>query len=109
MKPKILLAEDDQVQRDVIADILIRAGFDVDAVDSARAALEAIHNDDYRLLLTDMRMPGMDGLELLRETKRLRPETEVVVMTAHATVNTAVTAMKEGAIDYLAKPFDKDE
>jgi len=61
------------------------------------------------LLLTDLRMPEMDGLDLLREAKRLRPDIEVVVMTAYATVKTAVTAMKEGAIDYLAKPFDRDE
>ena len=109
MKPKILITEDDQVQRDVIADILLRDGYEVTAVDSGSESLEALERDVFALLLTDMRMPEMDGLELLREAKRRRPNLQVVVMTAHATVQTAITAMKEGAIDYLEKPFDKDE
>ena len=109
MKQKILVTEDDRVQREIITDILLRAGHDVTPSDSAANALLVLEQDAFQLLLTDMRMPGMDGLELLRRAKRIRPEMEVVVMTAHATVETAVTAMKEGAIDYLAKPFDKDE
>jgi two-component system NtrC family response regulator len=109
MKPKILVAEDDRVQREILQDILTQAGYGVQGVASGTAALEALRDDSHDLLLTDMRMPEMDGLELLRQAKRLRPETEVVVMTAYATVETAVTAMKEGAIDYLGKPFAKDE
>ncbi|MCH7959919.1 MAG: sigma-54-dependent Fis family transcriptional regulator [Candidatus Hydrogenedentes bacterium] len=109
MKSKILITEDDQVQREIIADILLRAEYEVEAVGSGRETLAALEAEEYDLLLTDMRMPEMDGLELLRRAKRLRPEMEAVVMTAHATVETAVTAMKEGAVDYLAKPFDKDE
>ncbi len=109
MKPRILIAEDDKVQRHVIADILASAGYAVEDAASAQEAVEAVRNEVFDLLLTDMRMPGMDGLELLRQAKRLRFEMEVVVMTAYATVETAVTAMKEGAVDYLAKPFDKDE
>ena len=109
MKQRILVTEDDQVQREIITDILLRAGHDVTPSESAANSLSMLEQDSFQLLLTDMRMPGMDGLELLRRAKRIRPEMEVVVMTAHATVETAVTAMKEGAIDYLAKPFDKDE
>ena len=109
MKPKILITEDDQVQREIIADILLRAEYEVETVGSGRETLAALEAEEYGLLLTDMRMPEMDGLELLRRAKRLRPELEIVVMTAHATVETAITAMKEGAVDYLAKPFDKDE
>jgi len=71
--------------------------------------LAALEEDDADILLTDLKMPGMDGLELLRQARRLRPELEGVMMTAHATIKTAVTAMKEGAADYLEKPFDKDE
>ncbi len=108
-KPCILVAEDDQVQRDVITDILLRAGYAVESAASGTEALEQLSKDHVDLLITDMRMPGMDGLELLRRAKRVRGDTEVVVMTAHATVETAVTAMKEGAIDYLQKPFDKGE
>lgn len=109
MTAKILVTEDDRVQREVIADILIRASYDVLAVGSGEETLHALQSDTYLLLLTDMKMPGMDGLELLRRAKGMRPELEVLVMTAHASVETAVTAMKEGAVDYLAKPFDREE
>lgn len=109
MKQKILVTEDDHVQRDIIADILIREGYDVTPVGSGAEAMDALQSGGFQLLITDMRMPEMDGLELLRRAKPGRPELEIVVMTAHATIETAVTAMKEGAIDYLAKPFDKAE
>jgi DNA-binding NtrC family response regulator len=109
MDNKVLLAEDDNVQRAIIVDILFEAGYHVRGAESGEAAVEAIKEEPFDILLTDLRMTGMDGLEVLRQAKRLRPEMEVVVMTAYATVKTAVTAMKEGAIDYLAKPFDKDE
>jgi len=109
MNAKILIAEDDATQREIIEDILAQAGYEVDAVESAAGALEAVEADCYHILLTDLRMPGMDGLELLRRVKGVQPDVEVIVMTAYASVPTAVTAMKEGATDYLAKPFDKDE
>lgn len=109
MGQTILITEDDRVQREIISDILSHSGFEVTTSDSAEATVSILKEQTFELLLTDMRMPGMDGLELLRQAKRLRPEIEVVVMTAHATIRTAVTAMKEGAIDYLEKPFDKDD
>jgi DNA-binding NtrC family response regulator len=108
MAQSILITEDDRVQREVITDILTQSGYEITASESAEKTLEILKERTFELLLTDMRMPGLDGLELLRRAKRLRPEIEVVVMTAHATIRTAVTAMKEGAIDYLEKPFDKD-
>ncbi len=106
---RILVAEDDTVQREILEDILVRAGYDVTPVANGSAAVEALRREAFDLLITDVRMPEMDGVTLLREAKRLRPDTEVVLMTAFATVKTAVTAMKEGAVDYLSKPFDKDE
>jgi DNA-binding NtrC family response regulator len=109
MKAKLLIVEDDSVQREILTDILTVTGYEVTACGTPSEALGALKSETFHLLLTDMRMPEMDGLELLREAKRLRPDLEVVVMTAYATVQTAVTAMKEGASDYLAKPFDKDE
>jgi two-component system, NtrC family, response regulator AtoC len=109
MKTPILIVEDDRAQREILNDILGDEGYKVKACGSATEALAALKSDGYQLLLTDLRMPEMDGLELLNQVKRLRPEIEVVVMTAYATVQTAVTAMKAGACDYLAKPFDKDE
>lgn len=109
MKAKVIVTEDDQVQRDIIADILEQAGYAVQRTASGQDALEALKSDPADLVLTDLKMPAMDGVELLRAVKHARPDTEVVVMTAHATIHTAVTAMKEGAVDYLQKPFDKDE
>ena len=96
---RILIAEDDAVQREIIHDILRDAGYTVDAFGSPREAVSALQKTTCDLLLTDLRMPEMDGLDLLREALRLRPELSVVVMTAYATVQTAVTAMKEGACD----------
>ncbi len=108
MKNQILIVEDEASQRDVLGDILDEAGFKVTAVGRATDALAALRAGPYNLLITDLRMPEMDGIELLTQAKRLQPELEVVVMTAYATVETAVHAMKLGATDYLAKPFDKD-
>jgi len=109
MTQRILIAEDDRVQRDTIADILLKAGYAVATAASARAALDALDADPFDLLITDLRMPEMDGLDLLREARRRRPGLDVVLMTAHATIKTAITAMREGAADYLEKPFDRDE
>ncbi len=109
MKSRILITEDDDTQREVLAEILGAAGYTVDVAASPQEALDKIETESFDLMLTDLRMPEMDGVELLRRSRRLRPETEVVVMTAYSTVKTAVTAMKEGAVDYLQKPFEKDE
>jgi DNA-binding NtrC family response regulator len=109
MQYRVLIAEDDDTQRLILVDILEASDYTVTAVPSAKAALAALRAEPYSVLLTDLRMPEMDGVELLRQARRIRPEVEVVIMTAYATVKTAVTAMKEGATDYLAKPFDKDE
>ena len=108
MNQTILVAEDDQVQREIITDILSLSGYEVHAMASGAEILDFASRENADVLLTDLRMPGMDGLELLRNIKRLRPEMEVVIMTAHATIKTAVSAMKEGAADYLEKPFDKE-
>ncbi|NLN93267.1 MAG: sigma-54-dependent Fis family transcriptional regulator [Candidatus Hydrogenedens sp.] len=108
-KHRILITEDDRVQREIITDILEYSGYEVVACASAEEALDTLQEEVFQILLTDMKMPGMDGLELLRRARRQCPEMDVVVMTAHATIKTAVTAIKEGAADYLEKPFDKDE
>jgi len=108
-KQRILVTEDDQVQREIIADILEYAGYEVRPCSSGAEALKALQEENFHVLLTDMKMPGMDGLELLQQAKRQCPDLDTVVMTAHATIKTAVTAIKEGAADYLEKPFGKDE
>lgn len=109
MNDSILVTEDDQVQREVLQDILVNAGFAVGVAVSGADGLERVKADSFDLLITDLKMPEMDGLQLLQEAKRIRPEMDVIMMTAHATIETAIRAMKEGAADYLSKPFDKDE
>ena len=109
MNKTILLAEDDQVQREILCDILRSSGFDVEPCASGEEAAARLESATPDLLLTDLKMTGMDGLALLREARRLRPELDIVMMTAHGSVRTAVQAMREGAADYIEKPFDKDE
>ncbi|MBI2424992.1 MAG: sigma-54-dependent Fis family transcriptional regulator [Candidatus Hydrogenedentes bacterium] len=109
MPHHVLITEDDRAQREIIHDILTASGYHATACASAEEALRHLEEETYDMLLTDLRMSGMDGLQLLQRAKALRPDLEVVVMTAHATVRTAVTAMKGGATDYLEKPFDKEE
>ena len=108
-RARLLVVDDEQPQREMLAGILERAGFEVmTAADGARA-LELLGQEGYDLLLTDQRMPNMDGLALLEQAQRLEPRLPVVLMTAYGTVSTAVEAMKRGAADYLTKPFERDE
>lgn len=102
----ILVVDDEPAVRDSLKEWLVDEGFAVDMAESGRQALEMLRDKDYGLMLTDIKMPGMDGVELLQRAKQVRPELTVVMMTAYATVETAVEAMKEGAFDYLMKPFD---
>src|SRR5580698_4376617 len=106
---RILIVDDQDMMRDSLAGTLAREGHEVVAVNDGPAATSRLGAARFDLLITDLRMPKMTGLELLAEAKRLRPEMPVVLMTAFATVNTAVEAMKLGAYDYIQKPFDGDE
>jgi DNA-binding NtrC family response regulator len=106
---KILLADDQEMMRDSLAGTLVREGHDVVACADGAAAVGRLQAARFDLLITDLKMPKMTGIELLGEAKRLRAEMPVVLMTAFATVHTAVEAMKLGAYDYIQKPFDGDE
>ena len=108
-KPKILLAEDEKTQRDLLEGFLKKEGFSVEAVANGREALQKIGKDFFDVVLVDYKMPELDGLQSLREIRRLLPDLPVVMMTAYGTVETAVASMKEGALDYLTKPIDLDE
>lgn len=103
---KILLADDDDGLRRVIQFKLKRNGYDVTAVSNGQDALEIIENNDFDLLLTDLKMPGMSGLDLLEKVKTIKPQIEVIMMTAYGEIANAVTAMKLGAFDFLTKPFE---
>ncbi|RME40751.1 MAG: sigma-54-dependent Fis family transcriptional regulator [Deltaproteobacteria bacterium] len=104
----ILLVEDDDSLRRVTEYQLSEAGYEVVAVESGEAALEALAQDRFDLVLTDVRMPGISGVELLEKVVHEHPGLLVIVMTAYATVEQAVAAMRAGAHDYLTKPFSRD-
>jgi DNA-binding NtrC family response regulator len=106
---KILVVDDQEMMRDSLAGTLVREGHEVVAFGDPAAAVARLQAGRFDLLITDLKMPKMGGIELLAEVKRLRPDTPVVLMTAFASVQTAVEAMKLGAYDYIQKPFDGEE
>ena len=108
-KIQVLIVDDEKVQREMLAGFLVKQGYGAVAAEDGQKALEKFKTGSFDLVLTDYRMPGMEGIQLLKEIKRLNPEAVVVIMTAYGTVGTAVAAMKEGAYDYLTKPIDLDE
>ena len=107
-KINVLVVDDDEDTRDVLEDILEDAGYSVWTADSGEQAVAMLAETPMDLVLTDMRMPGQDGLDVLEETKRLSPETDVIVMTGYASVDLAVECMKHGASDFITKPFNID-
>lgn len=104
----ILVVDDELVMRDSLKAWLAEEGFTVEMAASGPEAMEQLSKRPYQLMLADIVMPEMDGVELLQKAKELFPELGVILMTAYATVETAVEAMKIGALDYLLKPFDPD-
>src|SRR5947209_7047303 len=107
---KILIVDDQEMMRDSLAATLAREGHEVVAAGDGTAAVQRLQTPArFDLLISDLKMPKMTGIELLQEAKKLRPDLPVVLMTAFATVATAVEAMKLGAYDYIQKPFDGDE
>jgi heterodisulfide reductase subunit A2 len=105
---RILVVDDELIVRDSIRESLLEDGFEVDMAESGKEALEMLKKSAYELMLLDIKMPGMDGVEVLKKAKEIQPHLTVVMMTAYATVETAVEAMKIGAGEYLIKPFEED-
>jgi DNA-binding NtrC family response regulator len=108
-KISILIVDDEESVRDSLQNWFLEDGYQVDCAENARVALKFLENHQVDIVLADIKMPGMDGLEMLRRIKMLRKEVIVIVMTAFATVDTAVMALKDGAFDYVTKPFDPDD
>ena len=108
-RPHLLLAEDEPNLRRVLAARLRRDGFEVMAVESGTEALQALQRHHFDAVLTDLRMPGADGMEVLRGALERDRSLPVVILTAHGTVDLAVEALKRGAFDFLTKPFDREE
>jgi len=106
MKPvKVLAIDDEQIVLDSIRKILLAEGFEVDLSLNSREGLEWANTRDYDIVLTDIRMPEIGGMRVLRDVKRIKPSLPVVIITGYATVTGAVQAMKLGASDYIEKPF----
>jgi heterodisulfide reductase subunit A2 len=104
----ILVVDDELIVRDSLKEWLEDEGFSVSMAASGQEALDMISEEPFQLMLADIKMPGMDGVELLKRCVEKVPELSVVMMTAYATVETAIEAMKTGALDYLIKPFDPE-
>jgi len=108
-KAKILCVDDEDIILDSFRKILVLDGYSVDTVSRGREALTLIRTNHYDFVFTDLKMPEMDGLEVTKTVKYLRPDIDVVIITGYATVETAVDCMKYGALDYVQKPFTEDE
>jgi len=105
----ILVVEDDQKMRNALQMILNKEGYQVEALESAEEALERFRVRTYDLLISDIKLPGLDGMELLTAIRNFNPSTSIIMITAYATVDQAVIAMKAGAEDYISKPFNLEE
>jgi len=108
-KISILVVDDEESVRDSLFNWFIEDGYRVECAENATKALLLLESESFDIILADIKMPGMDGLEMLKRIKSLRKDSIVIIMTAFATVDTAVQALKDGAFDYVTKPFDPDD
>jgi len=106
---RVLVVDDEAVIRDALKRILEGERFSVETCVSGHSAIESLHEREFDLIVTDLKMPGMNGIEVLKAVKTLQPEAPVIMITGYASVDTAVEAMKNGAVDYIAKPFSPEQ
>ena len=106
---KIMVVDDDSLGREYLYETLMRGGYEVASVNNGQQAITRISKEAYDVIFLDMKMPGMCGMEVLEKVKSISPETVVILMTAHGTIETAVEAMKKGAYDYIIKPFSPEQ
>jgi len=109
LRGNILIAEDEEGVRDSLSEVLREEGYSVTATADGSSAVAALESQEFDIVLTDLRMPGSDGLAVLQRVREVSPQTLVLIMTAHATIETAVEALRRGAQDYLLKPVLFDE
>jgi CheY-like chemotaxis protein len=108
-RARILAVDDEAIVLDSFRRILVLEGYDVDTVETGPEALNLVQRHDYDFVFTDLKMPVMDGVEVVKAVKHLRPDVDVVVITGYATIETAVETMKHGASEYVQKPFTAEE
>src|SRR4051812_22567267 len=108
-RPRILVVDDEASMRDMLRIVLGRDGYEVRVAPDGRAALDILKREPFDLLLSDIRMPDLSGVEVLRAAKDLNRDIVAFMMTAYASTTTAVEAMRLGAVDYFTKPFNMDE
>jgi DNA-binding NtrC family response regulator len=108
-KLNILVVEDGKAQREMLRDFLRSEGYTVAEAENVEVAIKSVLHGHFDLILLDYKMPGMEGLQALKEIKRINPKIDVIVITANGTIEAAVEAIKEGAFDYKTKPVELDE
>ena len=106
---KILVVDDDEIVREVIISLLSSEGYTVRAAKDGLDAIQILKMDNINLVITDLRMPGADGIEVLKEAIKMDPDRAVIILTAYGTLDTALKAIREGAYDYMTKPFKMEE
>jgi len=109
MKNKILIVDDEKLMRVSLEDKLTKEGYSVSSLSNAVEGVKLLQSTNYDAVITDLRLPRMDGIDFLREIKKASPDTVVIIMTAYGSIENAVIAMKEGAYDYVTKPFSLEE
>jgi DNA-binding NtrC family response regulator len=109
MKANILIVDDEKTIRESVAMVLSEEGYDTDIASNGKMALEKLNEHDYDILITDLKMPEMDGIELMNNSLKICPQTSVIIITAHASIESAINALRMGAFDYIIKPFDFDD
>lgn len=106
LKPKILVVDDEETLRNLLQDVMREEGLDVEIAASGEEALEKFKQHQHNVIFTDLKMPGISGIEVLKGIKSADPDAEVVIITSHASLTTAVEAVRLGAYEYILKPFD---
>lgn len=104
-RPRILVVDDEQAVRDLLAKTLTMADYDVDTAPDGASAIDRLRAVEYDLLITDLKMPGMDGLSVIREARRIMPDLPVIIITGYSTEASAIEAINLGVAGYLTKPF----
>src|SRR4030067_581561 len=109
MKNKILIVDDEKLMRVSLEDKLTKEGYSVNSLSNASEGIKLLQSTNFDAVITDLRLPKIDGIDFLREIKKSSPDTVVIIMTAYGSIENAVVAMKEGAYDYVTKPFSLEE